>query len=85
MSSQTEELKHAKRTVTVAIVDDDSVVRLSFERIARHWPNLRLAVAFGNGRQPLDKLPLLRPNLVLVDLLMPAMNGLECARRLKQK
>jgi DNA-binding NarL/FixJ family response regulator len=85
MRSQTEELKHAKGTLTVAIVDDDVAVWLNFERIARHWPNLPLAVAFGNGRQALDKLPLLRPNLVLVDLLMPVMNGLECARRLKQK
>jgi DNA-binding NarL/FixJ family response regulator len=85
MNGRIKELKRAKSPLTVAIVDDDFAVRLGVERIIRHWPNLRLAVAFGNGTQALEKLPPLRPNLVLVDLLMPVMNGLECARRLKQK
>lgn len=39
--------------------------------------------AFSNGEEALDKLPALAPDVVLMDIHLPGMSGIECIRRLK--
>jgi two-component system response regulator YesN len=68
------------------IVDDN---RLEREGIARlmNWTDLGVEVAgtFMNGRQALDRIEELKPDLVLSDIRMPVMNGLEFAREVSER
>jgi CheY-like chemotaxis protein len=76
--------------VDILIVDDSSVERLRagsaveshFRRSAAQSGGVHLLYA-SNGREALTLLPHLRPNLVVTDLMMPEMNGLELVRQMR--
>lgn len=65
----------------VLIVDDTKTVRMFLELMLRNEP-LELAVAI-DGVRALDAIANDRPDLVLLDVMMPLMNGIEVCRRLK--
>jgi DNA-binding LytR/AlgR family response regulator len=83
MNGRIEELKHSKGLLTVAIVDDDVVVRLSLERIIRHFSSLRLVGSYAHSESALNDLPCRRPAVIFMGLLMPKPDGLKCTQRLK--
>jgi CheY-like chemotaxis protein len=76
--------------VDILVVDDSSVERLRagsaveshFRRSAAHSGGVHLVYA-SNGLEALTILPHLRPNLVVTDLMMPELNGLELVRRMR--
>lgn len=68
---------------TVAIVDDDPRIRRLLED---ELAELGYAVAcFDNAFSLIEQLDELRPVLILLDLLMPQMDGIECLRRIRKK
>jgi chemotaxis response regulator CheB len=71
----------------VMIVDDAAMMRLIIQNMLRGDPHLSLVGAASNGREALEKLSELQPDLILLDLEMPEMDGLEFLRhaRLKSK
>src|SRR5207244_5806865 len=48
-------------------------------------PEVEVVGRASSGRGALEQVPLLKPDLVLMDLTMPGMNGLEATRRLKAR
>jgi CheY-like chemotaxis protein/anti-sigma regulatory factor (Ser/Thr protein kinase)/anti-anti-sigma regulatory factor len=76
--------------VDILVVDDSSVERLRagsaieshFRRSAAPSGGVHLIYA-NNGREALTILPHLRPNLVVTDLMMPELNGLELVRQMR--
>ena len=75
-----------KRTpITVAIVDDDADMRRTLEAILRGQPATRCVGAFGSPEEALQAIPRLKPQLVLMDINMPGMSGVECVRLLAQQ
>ncbi|HTR41470.1 MAG TPA: response regulator transcription factor [Pseudomonadales bacterium] len=69
--------------VRVAIVDDDEGTRLCFKDILQGTKNFHFAGSCSNAAEALTNLPLLQPDLTLMDIRMPDMNGIECTKRLR--
>jgi len=70
-------------SVRVAVVDDDEDARLCFRDILQLSDDFVLSAAFPNANEALRGIPLLHPDLVLMDIYLPDLNGIECTRRLK--
>src|SRR6188472_36615 len=66
-----------RRAARVLVVDDSVVVRQLLGRALKAEPGLELAGVAANGRIALDKLDRLHPDVVILDLDMPEMNGFE--------
>ncbi len=71
--------------VRVLIVDDQTVVREGLAAILGTDPEIEVVGLAGNGQQALDMLPEAQPDVVLMDLKMPVLNGVQATRRLRQK
>jgi two-component system chemotaxis response regulator CheB len=68
----------------VLIVDDAVVVRKTLSDAIDRDASLEVAGTASNGRLALTKFPLLRPDIVLLDIEMPEMDGLETVRELRK-
>jgi two-component system invasion response regulator UvrY len=66
----------------VVTVDDQAVFRRAAEVVIEASPGFELAGEAGSGDEGLAVVERLRPDLVLVDVRMPGMDGVETARRL---
>lgn len=73
----------AKPTVRVALVEDDPAVRSGLELLLGASPSCHCVGAFASGEDALAQLPALRPDVVLMDINLPGMSGIECIARLK--
>ena len=67
----------------VLLADDHDVVRQGLRRVLGTQPDLEMVGEAANGREALEQARRLRPDLVLMDVTMPVMGGLEATRRLK--
>ena len=63
--------------IQIMIVDDSLVVRKVLTNVLSSDPDLAIAGWASNGRLALAKLQTLRPDIILLDIEMPEMNGLE--------
>jgi len=63
--------------IQIMIVDDSVVVRKVLTNVLSSDPDLTIAGWASNGRLALAKLQSLRPDIILLDVEMPEMNGLE--------
>jgi two-component system chemotaxis response regulator CheB len=68
----------------VMIVDDAVVVRKTLSDAISRDAGLEVAGTAGNGSLALAKFPLLKPDIVLLDIEMPEMDGLETVRQLRK-
>lgn len=69
--------------ITVCIVDDTSDIRLALEEIVRLSDEFKLLGSFASGEDAFINIPILQPNVVLMDINLGGMSGIECVRRLK--
>jgi two-component system chemotaxis response regulator CheB len=67
------------------VVDDAAMMRLVIQNMLHGDPNLMLAGFASNGREALDKLAEVKPDLILLDIEMPEMDGLEFLRHARLK
>jgi DNA-binding NarL/FixJ family response regulator len=67
----------------VVIVEDDRAVRENLAALVRTDDRLRLLGAFASAEEALREIPGLAPDLVVMDINLPRMNGIECVARLK--
>jgi DNA-binding NarL/FixJ family response regulator len=68
--------------ITVALVDDCSIMRDTLEQTFSALSDIRLTGYAEDGLKALDILPRCRPDVAVVDLLMPKLNGFELAEHL---
>lgn len=71
--------------VTVAIVEDDARLRESLVRILTTAEDFQCVGALASGEEALEVIPRDRPELVLMDIKLPGMSGIECVARLKRR
>jgi DNA-binding NarL/FixJ family response regulator len=69
-------------TVSVLIADDQALVRAGFRMILETDPSIQVIAEAGDGAQAVHASKRARPDLVLMDIRMPVMDGLEATRRL---
>ena len=71
-----------KRKIRVLLADDHALVRQGFRLILSAQPDIEIVGEAGNGRQTVELAERLRPDVVVMDVAMPEMNGIEATRRL---
>src|SRR6202163_4980216 len=63
----------------VLLVDDSATVREAVRPLFDSHPNFEVCGEAEHGREAVERAPSLRPDLIILDLSMPVMNGLEAA------
>ena len=72
------------KPITVAIVEDNSGLCQSFETMLQRAAGLKWVGSFADGEQAVRDLPALRPQVVLMDINLPGINGVQCVAHLAQ-
>src|SRR5262249_35547195 len=87
MTQNRNESKDKERTmpITVSIVEDSRGTRESLSELLKRAPGLKCVGAYADGEQALRELPSHNPDVVLMDINLPGMSGIECVARLKAK
>jgi hypothetical protein len=68
--------------ISVLIADDQDLVREGLRMLLESEPDLRVAGKAGNGRQALAQARRLDPDVILMDVRMPEMDGIEATAKL---
>jgi DNA-binding NarL/FixJ family response regulator len=69
--------------IRVAIVDDQAIVRAGLARILSPADGFEVVAECADGRQAVDELPAIRPEVVLMDVRMPALDGIAATTQLR--
>lgn len=70
-------------SITVSIVEDDAQVRGSLAELIDGSPGYRCVSRHGSAEDALVEIPRGKPDVTLMDINLPGLNGVECVRRLK--
>ena len=71
--------------ITITIVEDNNAVRQSMLNILEGAPDCKCIGSFSSGEQALAEIPKLKPQIVLMDISLTGMDGVECVRRLARQ
>ncbi|MBN1120142.1 MAG: response regulator transcription factor [Anaerolineae bacterium] len=61
----------------IIIVDDHEIVRLGLRTLLERHPDFEVVAEAGNGREALEKIPVFNPDVVVLDIRLPGMSGVE--------
>jgi DNA-binding NarL/FixJ family response regulator len=70
--------------ITVSIVEDNDQLRSTLARVIGRAEGFQCLSHYANAEDALKNLPDVKPEVVLMDINLPGMNGVECVRQLKQ-
>lgn len=71
--------------IRVLIVDDHAVVRDGLQALLTKAEDLQVVGVAGNGREAIEQAQRARPDVVVMDIGMPELDGVEATRRLREK
>ena len=71
--------------IRVVVVDDHVVVRSGLEQLLATTTDIQLVGTASNGLEALDVVETLDPDVVLMDLSMPELDGVEATRRISER
>ena len=69
-------------SVAVLLVDDQELMRMAFRMVIESQPDLTVAGEAANGREALEQVRALGPDVVLMDIRMPELDGVEATRKI---
>ena len=78
-------LDRATRKIRVLVVDDHAVVRDGIRAVLALQHDMQVVGEAANGREAIDKTDQFLPDVVLMDIVMPEMNGLEATKEICQQ
>src|ERR1700691_1495638 len=70
-----------REKIHILLADDHAVVRKGFRLILEAQPDMEIVAEAGNGREALDLAGQLQPDVIVMDVAMPELNGIEDTRR----
>jgi len=70
------------KRIRILLADDHAVVRQGFRMILAAHPDMEIVGEAGNGREAVELAEALKPDVVVMDVSMPELNGIEATRRL---
>jgi DNA-binding NarL/FixJ family response regulator len=74
-----------KKWISISIVEDLKDVRERIKRVIEEADEFLLLSAYERAEAALEELPDMKPDIVLMDINLPGMNGIDCIRQLKEK
>lgn len=73
----------SQTALSIVIVEDENWLRQNLEHELNQVPGLRCVKTYRTGELALKDIPVLKPQLVIMDINLPGMDGVECLRQLK--
>lgn len=73
------------KPIRILLVDDHTLVRAGFRSLLEELAEVRIIAEAEDGREALQMVARHRPDVVLMDIMMPGLNGLEAVARIKQE
>jgi len=74
-----------KDQISVSIVEDMADVRQKIKSMIEESEEFICLSTYSNAENALEELPALKPDIVLMDINLPGMNGIECIKKVKKK
>jgi DNA-binding NarL/FixJ family response regulator len=74
----------SKRILKIALVEDQAKVRESWVKLINSFPDFNCVCACTTGEEAVRVIPQEKPDVVLMDIFLPRMSGIECTVRLKE-
>jgi two-component system response regulator NreC len=74
----------SNKNITVFLADDHTIVRQGLAKLLEGEPDLRVIGEAENGREAVVKVEKLKPDIVLMDIAMPMLNGIEATRQIRK-
>jgi DNA-binding NarL/FixJ family response regulator len=74
----------AKTPLKIALVEDQPKMRENLNQLLNSFPDLACVSICKTGEEALRLVPEIRPDVVLMDIFLPRMSGIECTARLKE-
>jgi DNA-binding NarL/FixJ family response regulator len=71
--------------IRIAVVEDDNMVRTVLEILLNGSPGFQCVASYGTGEDAFAGLPVVSPDVVLMDINLPGISGIECIIRLKEQ
>ncbi|MBW1703798.1 MAG: response regulator transcription factor [Deltaproteobacteria bacterium] len=72
------------RDITIILADDHTIVRQGLAKLLEGEPGLNVVGEAENGREAVSKVEGLKPDVVIMDISMPMLNGIEATRQIKK-
>ena len=77
--------KRTREVHTIVLADDHHVVRQSFRLLLEAEPDFEVTGEAASGLEAIETVERLRPDVLVVDLMMPELNGIEVTHRIKKQ
>jgi two-component system response regulator NreC len=72
------------RAITIVLADDHTIVRQGLAKLLEAEPNIQVVGEAENGRQAVTKVERLQPDIAIMDIGMPLLNGIEATRQIRK-
>jgi DNA-binding NarL/FixJ family response regulator len=74
----------SKKEASILLADDHELVRKGFKHIINQEWDMKVVAEASNGREAVDLAENIKPDLIIMDVTMPELNGIEATRRLQK-
>ncbi len=78
------EKRSAKRPIRVLVADDQELVRSGYKAILNTFPDIEVIGVAKDGKQAVDEALRLKPDVILMDIRMPELSGIDATRQIAQ-
>jgi DNA-binding NarL/FixJ family response regulator len=72
-------------SIRILIADDHTIVRQGLARLLEEQSDLKVVGEATNGQTAVDQALALKPDIIIMDIAMPRMNGIEAAKRIRKQ